>query len=288
MNELTYKIGDHIVQLSIPTTFHLENYEPFRQEHCDTTPLFHMVVSEALTEKEISLIGKFDDDVASITVFYIGDGGYRFHIAPPRGAECAIMDINASFNHATAVLKGGTLSKEYGLNNCLMILYALSSALNNTILVHASVVSYHERAFLFLGKSGTGKSTHSRLWLDHIEGSKLLNDDNPAIRLFPNGKVIVYGTPWSGKTACYINKQFPAGAIVRLRQAPANKITNNGNAQAFASLLSSCSTLSWDKKIHGAICDTIASVVEKTNCYTLDCLPDKAAANLCMQTIYAV
>ncbi len=56
-----------------------------------------------------------------------------------------------------------------------------------------------QEAVMFLGESGTGKSTHSRMWLENIEGSTLLNDDAPAVRISADGTT-AYGTPWSGKT----------------------------------------------------------------------------------------
>ena len=285
MNILRYKVGGHLFQLSTPYALSLDNYKPFLQEFCDDAPLFHVLITNELAEKETTLIKQFDDDVASITAFSLNGGGYRFHISHPMGEECAIMDIDHAFSNISVILKGDIFGKNYGLNNCMMITYALATAAHNTVLVHASVVSHKDQAFLFLGKSGTGKSTHSRLWLEHIKGCELLNDDNPAIRVFPDKNIIVYGTPWSGKTTCYLNKQFPVGAIVRLRQAPMNKIVSNGHAQAFALLISSCSTLSWDNYIYESICNTITGIVEAINCYTLDCLPDKAAAELCRQAV---
>src|SRR5690606_24548491 len=89
----------------------------------------------------------------------------------------------------------------------IMVAYGQRCLLYRAILIHASVVSCAGKAYAFLGKSGTGKSTHSRLWLRHIAGTELLNDDNPAIRIEPDGRVFVYGTPWSGKTPCYKNKK---------------------------------------------------------------------------------
>lgn len=113
--------------------------------------------------------------------------------------------------------------------------------------MHASVTENKGFAYLFLGKSGTGKSTHSSLWLKYIANSELLNDDNPAVRCFPDGRIIVYGTPWSGKTPCYRNKSLPVGAFVRLQQHPQNEIQEEPKIKAFASILSSCSTMIWDK-----------------------------------------
>ena len=122
------------------------------------------------------------------------------------------------------------------IGNELMILFAFAAAPHATLLVHAAVVRQAGRGYLFLGRSGTGKSTHARLWLRHIAGSELLNDDNPVLVL-ADGTATVYGSPWSGKTPCYRNESAPAGAIIRLEQAPQNLIRSERPVAAFASLL---------------------------------------------------
>ena len=99
---------------------------------------------------------------------------------------------------------------------------------------------------MFLGRSGTGKSTHSRLWLESIEGTELLNDDNPVIRV-TDGQAFIYGTPWSGKTPCYKNEVLPLKAVVRLSQAPHNKIERLSPLQSYASLMPACSCMRWDR-----------------------------------------
>lgn len=69
----------------------------------------------------------------------------------------------------------------------------------NGILLHSSCVVVDDRAYAFSADSGTGKSTHTQLWLEHFgDRAYILNDDKPAIRLI-DGKVYACGTPWSGK-----------------------------------------------------------------------------------------
>ncbi len=81
---------------------------------------------------------------------------------------------------------------------------------------------------MFLGPSGTGKSTHASLWLENVEGTELVNDDNPVVRILDDGSIKVYGSPWSGKTPCYLNVNYPLGGIVNLIQASHNKISRLG------------------------------------------------------------
>lgn len=194
------------------------------------------------------------------------------------------MHINKETNHATVELFHTEIDA-FAVNNFLMMLYTFSTAAHATLMLHASVIRYQDRGYLFLGKSGTGKSTHSRLWLEHIEGSELLNDDNPIVRYFPDGRVIVYGSPWSGKTPCYRNEEVPVGAFVRLHQAPENKIIKERPARAFASLLPSCSCLRQDEEQYNHICNTVTDVVTAVPVYDLECRADEEAARLCYSAI---
>lgn len=137
---------------------------------------------------------------------------------------------------------------------------------------------------MFLGRSGTGKSTHSRLWLNHIEDTSLLNDDNPVIR-YVDGQAYVYGTPWSGKTPCYKNEFMPLKAVVRLSQAPYNKIHHYAPLQSFASLMPACSCMRWDGTSVAALHKTVEKVISVVPCWHLECLPDADAAVLCNSTV---
>ncbi len=90
-------------------------------------------------------------------------------------------------------------------------------------LLHASVVEYEGNGYAFLGKSGTGKSTHSRLWLRYLNGAKIINGDKPIIR-YVDGAFIAYGTPWLGKEGWGCNAAVPLKAFCFLEQAKENSI----------------------------------------------------------------
>lgn len=82
----------------------------------------------------------------------------------------------------------------------------------NGVMLHASCVEYEGKAYLFSARSGTGKSTHTHLWLKYLPGSRIINDDKPAIRLI-DGRFYAYGTPWSGKTNESVNTGVPIAGI---------------------------------------------------------------------------
>jgi len=165
-----------------------------------------------------------------------------------------------------------------------MIIFALSTAMKSTLLFHSSVIIYQGKGYMFLGKSGTGKSTHSRLWLQNILGSRLLNDDNPVVRIFPEG-IKVFGSPWSGKTECYKNEEVPLGAIVLLSQAKYNKISELKGVMAYVALVPSVSGKRWDKVLADNLHASETALIEKTKIWHLECLPDKDAAIICKNTI---
>lgn len=196
----------------------------------------------------------------------------------------ASMQCDINYHKAECWLSGDLWRREYCINNFMMMLFAFSSMDKQTLLFHASVTANAGKAYLFLGKSGTGKSTHTNLWLKYIPGSELVNDDNPAVGV-RDGQVIVYGTPWSGKTPCYRNVQFPVGAFVRLHQEKENKMSREGVVQSFASLLPSCSGVKWDVRLYRAQGDTICKVVSQVPVFELGCLPDEGAAVLCHDTV---
>jgi len=202
------------------------------------------------------------------------------------GETAGWLVCQTDYSEAKLVVTGRY--RKLAVDNALMILFALSTAAQGVALFHSSTVTFGGKAYMFLGVSGTGKSTHSSLWLKYIEGTELLNDDNPVVRVFDDGKVTVYGSPWSGKTPCYRNLSYPLGGIVLLSQAPYNKIQRLTGIQAYVALVPSISGKRWDKLIADGLHQTENALAMHVPVWHLECLPDEAAAQLCCGTISKV
>lgn len=96
---------------------------------------------------------------------------------------------------------------------------------NSGLMLHASAVVVDDKAYLFSAPSGTGKSTHTKLWLQNFgERAYLLNDDKPALRL-EDGVWYAYGTPWSGKEGINSNRRVPLAGICFLSRGESNRIS---------------------------------------------------------------
>lgn len=167
----------------------------------------------------------------------------------------------------------------------LWMMFGVVLSKNSAIAIHSSVIVSRERGVLFLGESGTGKSTHTRLWRENIEDATLLNDDSPIVRIV-DGKALVFGSPWSGKTPCYKNLSYPIAGFCRLSQAPHNLIRRLHPLAAIGALLPSCPpAFAHDDYLQDGICNTLGALLKQVGAYHLECLPDKAAAELSFNTI---
>lgn len=270
----------------------LPSFGPFwLKEKPEGEMMFNVTVGDDLVsmEAEGKCMGDFDAGNFNNVVYQLPDGTYKFlmvthfpdeQLKDQQNVFCA-MQPSADFREVKVSLRGSAALQGFGLNNALMISFAYAGSFHKMVLMHASVTVCDDRGYLFLGKSGTGKSTHTEQWLKYIPGTHRLNDDNPVVRILDDGTVMVYGTPWSGKTPCYRNLGFPVGAFVRLKQDPENIIEKETSVVSFATVLSSCSTMIWDKLTYDKICDTVTEIISKRPSFFLRCRPDEEAAQVC-------
>lgn len=293
---MTYSIAGHIVRIdvngseSILDTI-LPSFVPFKvDEDEETSPLLRLEVCntlDSMPDEQCHLIREVDTGNGITVVKKIDTtGGYQFLVNNVDNQKCALLITSADFKHCRCALLGEPHTYSFSLNNALMLAYAFSAAYYETLLVHASVVRYAGKAYAFTAKSGTGKSTQVANWLRYIEGCDMINDDNPIVRVL-DGKVILYGSPWSGKTPCYRNVSAPLGAMTLIERDQRNYVERLSPLQAFAVVLSACSAMKWDENLYQRVCETISKIVEKSQVCTLHCLPDRESALVCKEALTA-
>lgn len=215
---------------------------------------------------------------------YEGKTIYEFLYSKERRLGYFVMEEGYLEGHYYPCEGIGPRSTLFQVNTSLMIQFTFATALHQTLLLHASVIRHDGLANLFFGTSGTGKSTHSRLWHKYVPRTDLMNDDNPVIR-FVDGQCLVYGSPWSGKTLCYRNVVAPVRALVRLEQYPRNQIERLRSLEAYASVVAAVSTIRWNHKVMSALIPTIERVAMTVPCYHLKCRPDEEAVRVCKAAI---
>lgn len=287
-----YKVAGHEFQLEMPESHplwpFLTQYEPFLVQP-SAEPVFRLSLVEELPESEKTplLLGNdIEKDVTRIDLYSTGNGLY-VEMAPVRDAPVsARLLMSGDFSRGSLqILRKNRKSGLFSVNNAMMLLFAFSTVSLDTLEMHSSVICSDGRGFLFLGKSGTGKSTHSSMWLKAVEGCELMNDDNPIVRVCDDGVVRVYGSPWSGKTPCYRNVEAPVGAFVQIRRAKFNKASRMSLFESYATLYSSCSGFKVDPEMGNALHRTMEKVVLNVPFWYMDCLPDEDAARVCSEAV---
>ena len=267
------KTGEHDSMLG-----DLRQYEPFLTDPTDKLT-FSMEVADELPVNAFNEELRQEEEGQTIVAGHLNGGEAYFEFWLDKKL-CSTMVADKDYREAKVCVKENW---SFGVNNAMMVMYALATANSQTALFHSSVVSYQGKAYMFLGTSGTGKSTHSSLWLKYIEGTELVNDDNPVVRII-DGVARVYGSPWSGKTPCYRNVVYPVGGIVKLDQAPYNEIKRLKGVRAYAAVVPSISGKRWDKRLAEGLHETENLLAQYVPVWHLDCLPDEAAARLCCNT----
>lgn len=280
--QLLYEIAGHRVLIDTPdakiTAELIPTFSPFRIENGeDIDLLFRFSGNKQVSITGMDLAETLDADGISFSVYQNANSmticmkkdevEHRIHISADR--KIITSDLTLTQKHESQFLA-------YFLRTA----FGMASAYHQTIKIHASVIEKEGKALVFLGKSGTGKSTHSRLWLENVSGCTLLNDDEPIIRVLDDGKVRIYGAPWSGSTPCYRNVSADLSAFVHLYQSPENKLTQLNGLKAFTSLYQSTATLRSDKENRELVISIINDILDKVPVYRLDNRPDREAVSL--------
>ena len=236
---------------------------------------------------EFKELTRFDFDAGEAEcIFSCSDKEFLFEMKSQNGAHQTYLCDRQARRISCDVKEVNTPLLRSLLRFGIWFVVGIAMSWRECCAVHTSVIVADNRAVMFLGESGTGKSTHTRLWRENIEGVHLLNDDSPFVSV-RDGKVTVYGSPWSGKTPCYRNESYPLQAIVRLSQAPHNKIRTLKSIFAIGALLPSLPpAFLFDKELEECLIEILSKVVNQVPVYHLECLPDADAAWLSYNTVF--
>ncbi|MEG0499028.1 MAG: hypothetical protein RR522_04050, partial [Alistipes sp.] len=166
----------------------------------------------ALGDYDYTELDTFDFDDADADCHFGRYGeGYIFRMIPRNGNPETIFISRHDSTHVRSNIVQNVSMFRFGL----WMMFGLALNPRHTVAIHSSVIRWGDGVVMFLGESGTGKSTHTHLWGKHIAGATLLNDDSPIVGMV-EGVTTAFGSPWSGKTPCYKNESYPIRAIVRL------------------------------------------------------------------------
>lgn len=160
--------------------------------------------------------------------------------------------------------------------------YALTDA--QGIIFHCSAISVDGQAYLFTAPSGTGKSTHTRLWRELLKDrAEMINDDKPIIR-YIDGDFYVYGTPWQGKHNLGTNTRAKIKAICQIYQSKTNVIVRLAPFKMLSVILNQ-TVRPTDSADMDKLLTLIDKMLSSVGLYSLGCDISLDAAKLSFETM---
>lgn len=155
----------------------------------------------------------------------------------------------------------------------------------DTILLHGSAIAVDGEGYLFTATSGTGKSTHTRLWREHFgDRAVMVNDDKPLFRI-KDDAVWVCGTPWDGKHRLSTNTMVPLKGIAILTRGEKNSITRLPAPMALATILQQCHRPQEAEGVSKTL-ELIDRMLAQVPVYLLKCNMDPEAAEVAYQGMH--
>ena len=283
MRTYRFVVGDLPFDCELPEALEvakvLPSFGPFFQKEPSGEADFKMTAVDSI-EDEADWIPseQFCNDLGAVQLYRKGKL-FLVELGYPSTEEKERLWMDVENGIARVSVNWESSYAAQALTSMARIMYSQRVLLRKGFSIHASTVIKEGVAYLFLGKSGTGKSTHSRWWMQEWPEVELLNDDNPIVRIVDE-QIWVYGSPWSGKTPCYKQKRVPLKGLVRLEQAPMNQWTTVKGVKAWAAVFPSCAVMMEDSCLYQALQETLDRVVSQVKVGRLKCLPNGEAARL--------
>ena len=167
--------------------------------------------------------------------------------------------------------------------NLMQDILCAAMLVHNGAIVHSSSIAVDNKGLLFSALSGTGKSTHTGLWLKHVPGTVIVNDDKPIIR-FEDDIPYLYGAPWSGKNTIHKNMRVPMKALIFIERAETCSLTPMNPLDAVWQLLDAVIKPSIPELAEKNM-DFICRLVEKVPIYLLRCNISEDAVNVAKEAL---
>jgi hypothetical protein len=222
---------------------------------------------------------------------WYSDGEGRYTIIfqePDEDFVCARVDYDNTKKEAQAYLLDvaalrGTDDSVF-LYNIMERIFRLALIFEGGFTVHASSVICDGFGVAFSAPSGTGKSTHTGLWLEEYPGAYILNDDAPAVRRV-NGLWHIYGTPWAGTTGINRNSMAPLKGLVFLERSEVNTIRDMSAPEIINKLFEAIMHPVSDE-LMSIILSSVSSFMSECTICTLGCNISREAPRLIKEYLY--
>ena len=215
------------------------------------------------------------------------DGWLRIYgyLKGPDGVHAALR-LRSNHNH-TLYLPQSDLVR-YQSTNALSPILGLDYVMmqHNCMFLHSSLVRYQNKAVLFSGPSGIGKSTQAELWQHYLD-AEILNGDKSCIAKRSDG-FYACGSPYAGSSDIFLPEEAPIAGIVLLKQGCENRISRVYGRQAFIPVYAQLLGNTWDSVYTDQLCQLLDELLASIPVYELICTPSEESVKLVRDTLYNI
>jgi len=285
-----YLIADYVIELNFDWDAELE--KKLSSYKSDTLCQSDLYVDIIKTDDEIKIRKNNLVKISEIAYFYSEDNtDVLFYYDTNISKTIAKIEFSKEYNSAKVILYN--LKKMHGVDDTTFMFNIVGTLIhyfvqmNGGYVFHSSSICHNGFGVAFSAKSGTGKSTHTNLWLQNYPGTYLLNDDTPIIRLGQDNNFYLCGTPWAGTTGININKVVPLKALVFLERDKVNSITPLTPQEAIANFFEAIKSPLTDD-MFGRVLDTLNILLKKVPVYKLKCNMGPDAARVANDCIFNI
>lgn len=196
----------------------------------------------------------------------------------------ADLCVSATREEILAEQNGRDFSAGYCESLCLYRNICLQLPDFGGFLIHGAAIAVDGEAYLFLAKSGVGKTTHAGLWLDAFgDRARVVNGDKPILRRF-EGRWHVCGTPWRGKENLGGSELVPLKALCFVERQEHNAIRPL-EASAVTERIFHQLLMPREEDRVAAFFDLLEDLLSVTPAYLLKCNMSREAACLAYETM---
>ena len=154
------------------------------------------------------------------------------------------------------------------------------------LLLHGSAIAADGLGYLFTAHSGTGKSTHTRLWRQFLgDRAIMVNDDKPFIAL-KKDQVLLYGSPWSGKHGLDTNVCVPLQGICLLERGEENRIERIAPGELLP-MVRKQAYCPLEEAKHPRFLALTEQLAQRVNLWKMACTKDPSAAEMAFEAMGA-
>ena len=209
-----------------------------------------------------------EQQINELAVTRLSDSSYLFRIANVDNSPCAVL----SKDSATIQLYADAAQKSNdSLRFLLRTAFECRFCYEGIVSLHAACVELDGFAVAFTGKSGLGKSTRARAWIEGL-GAQFISGDRPAVRLEKTGATAC-GVPWDGKEQIFRDVERPLKCILEVRRSPANYIRRLSEEQARRVISQQSFIPMWDTDAAVMALANVRALIRKTPVYRVFCGP---------------